>query len=93
MEAQAYLYAGIQPCLKYFTHQDFHSSISAETQQDVKEQFIEHRPKWIIVEIIDEIPVIENRDVKKFLLDNYELKGYEKNDNRNEKYGIYKYKK
>lgn len=92
MEAQAYLYTDIQPVLKYFTHQDFHASISRETKEDVMRQFEEKKPEWIIVEIDQEDePVIENEEMKMFLQDNYEIQGQEENENRNERYGIYGY--
>lgn len=92
MEAQAYLYADIQPVLKYFTHQDFHASISEKTREDVFEQFADAPPKWIVVEIdSDEKPLIENEEIKSFLLENYTMKWQEENSNRNERYGIYRY--
>ena len=93
MEAQAYLYADVLPVLKYFTHQDFHASISEKTREDVDRQFIEVKPKWIVVEIdSEEEPIIENNDIKDFLQGHYLLKGQEENSNRNERYGIYRYK-
>lgn len=92
MEAQAYLYADIQPVLKYFTHQDFHASISEQTREDVFEQFSDAPPKWIVAKIdSEEKPLIENEEIKSFLLENYTMKGQEENSNRNERYGIYRY--
>lgn len=92
MEAQAYLYADIQPVLKYFTHQDFHASISEKTREDVLKQFTDAPPKWIVVEIdTEERPMIENEEIQLFLQENYTMEGQEENSNRNERYGIYKY--
>ena len=93
MEAQAYLYTDIQPVVKYFTHQDFHASISKETKDDVMQQFAEKKPAWVVVEIDQEgEPIVENEDMKKFLQNNYEIQGQEENRNRDERYGIYRYR-
>ena len=93
MEAQAYLYTDIQPVVKYFTHQDFHASISKETKDDVMQQFAEKKPAWVVIEIDQEgEPIVENEDMKKFLQNNYEIQGQEENRNRNERYGIYRYR-
>lgn len=49
VEAQWYLINDIQPCQRYFIHQDWQSAVDETMQEEIAQDLTEHPPAWLVV--------------------------------------------